>query len=302
MDPRHVPCTHCGAQNSLPESFTTIYAGRRVTRRCESCGRLFDVEVPRTATLSDLVFHKPLPPPTPESEWATLVRAIAAGNAEALPTLYERMHRIVYTLMLRITHDREVADELTLEVFYGVWQRAGTYDPEKGSVVGWILNQARVRAIDRMLAGRPSRWPKTRPIEAWIDVPMDQLPPPAPAVWERLVQRIAGERSATFTPQPAASPEWQEAGPGISYALLARDHERERVSMLVRLAPGAAYPPHTHAGLEELHLLDGELWIDSKKVIPGGFNRAEAGSSDQRVWSETGCTCVLLTSTRDVLR
>jgi hypothetical protein len=35
---------------------------------------------------------------------------------------------------------------------------------------------------------------------------------------------------------------------------------------------------------------------------PGDYNRAEAGSADQRVWSETGCTCVLLTSTRDVLR
>ena len=56
------------------------------------------------------------------------------------------------------------------------------------------------------------------------------------------------------------------------------------------------------AGVEELYLLDGELWIDDKKLYPGDYNRAEAGSADQRVWSETGCTCVLLTSTRDVLR
>jgi len=42
--------------------------------------------------------------------------------------------------------------------------------------------------------------------------------------------------------------------------------------------------------------------IDDKKLSPGDYNRAEAGSTDQRVWSETGCTCVLLTSTRDVLR
>jgi DNA-directed RNA polymerase specialized sigma24 family protein len=261
------------------------------------------VDVPRTATLSDLLFDKALPPPIPESEWGALVRAIAAGNAEALSTLYDRTHRIVFTLMLRITHEREMADELTLEVFYSVWRRAGTYHPEKGSVIGWILNQARVRAIDRMLAEPSSRWPKTRRVEAWADVPIDQLPPPAPALWDRLVQRIAGERGATtLMPEPAASPDWQEAGPGIAYKLLARDQERERVSMLVRLAPGAAYPEHTHAGLEELHLLDGELWIDNKNVRPGGYYRAEAGSTDRRVWSETGCTCVLLTSTRDVLR
>jgi hypothetical protein len=61
-------------------------------------------------------------------------------------------------------------------------------------------------------------------------------------------------------------------------------------------------PPHSHAGIEELHLLDGELWIDDRKLYPGDYNRAEPGSSDARVWSETGCTCVLITSTRDVLR
>ncbi len=299
MDGRYVSCTHCGAQNSLPESFATIYAGRRVTRWCESCRKLFDVEFPRNTTLSDLLFGKPIPPPAPEREWGALVRAMAAGNVEALTTLYERMHRIVFTLMLRITHEREMADELTVEVFYDVWRRAWTYDPEKASVIGWVLNQARARAIDLMRTERPSR----RPIEAWVNGPMDQLPPPTPARWGRLVQRIVGERgSATFMPEPAASPDWQEAGPGISYMLLARDHERERVSMLVRLAPGAVYPPHTHAGLEELHLLDGELWIDDKKVHPGDYHRADAGSTDRRVWSETGCTCVLLTSTADILR
>jgi hypothetical protein len=72
--------------------------------------------------------------------------------------------------------------------------------------------------------------------------------------------------------------------------------------MLVRLAPGSCYPPHTHAGVEELHLLDGELWIDDRKLYPGAYNRAEPGTGDERVWSETGCTCVLITSTLDKLR
>ena len=71
--------------------------------------------------------------------------------------------------------------------------------------------------------------------------------------------------------------------------------------MLVRLLPGVEYPAHTHAGLEELFLLDGELWIDDRKLYPGDYNRAEAPSGDKRVWSETGCTCVLITSTQDIL-
>ena len=38
-----------------------------------------------------------------------------------------------------------------------------------------------------------------------------------------------------------------------------------------------------------------------KKLYPGDYNRAEADSVDHRVWTETGCTCVLLTSTKDVI-
>jgi hypothetical protein len=53
--------------------------------------------------------------------------------------------------------------------------------------------------------------------------------------------------------------------------------------------------------VEELHLLDGELWIDERKLYPGDYNRGEPGAGDKRVYSETGCTCVLITSTKDRL-
>jgi anti-sigma factor ChrR (cupin superfamily) len=75
----------------------------------------------------------------------------------------------------------------------------------------------------------------------------------------------------------------------------------DRVSMLVRLAPGTEYPPHRHAGTEELHLLEGELWIEDRKLFPGDYNRAIAGTADKRVWSETGCTCLLITSPSDLI-
>jgi anti-sigma factor ChrR (cupin superfamily) len=102
-------------------------------------------------------------------------------------------------------------------------------------------------------------------------------------------------------PRQWKEPDWDEVAPGIFCKLLATDGERHRVSMLVRLLPGVAYPPHIHADFEELHLLDGELWIDDRKLYPGDYNRAQAPTGDQRVWSETGCTCVLVTSTRDRL-
>lgn len=128
---------------------------------------------------------------------------------------------------------------------------------------------------------------------------------PALTLWGRLTVRIAAE-SGSEPVIPAATqwaePEWEEPAPGISCKLLATDMEHNRLTMLVRLAPGAEYPPHTHAGVEELHLLQGELWIDERKLYPGDYNHAEPGTSDRRVWSETGCTCVLITSPGDVLR
>jgi anti-sigma factor ChrR (cupin superfamily) len=141
-------------------------------------------------------------------------------------------------------------------------------------------------------------------VESFVSWPTDVLRPPT-SLWGRLAQRIAAETGAKpLLPETArwAEPEWKDVAPGISCKLLATDSERNRVSMLVRLAPGADYPAHRHAGLEELHLLDGELMIDDRKLYPGDYNRAEPGSVDSRVWSKTGCTCVLITSTLDELR
>jgi anti-sigma factor ChrR (cupin superfamily) len=140
-------------------------------------------------------------------------------------------------------------------------------------------------------------------IDSFISWPTDVLRPSAP-LWERLARRIAGdtgEEPVLPSPQGWAEPEWKEVAPGISCKLLATDTEKSRVSMLVRLAPGTEYPPHRHAGFEEVYLLQGELVVDDKKLYAGDFLRAEADSVDHRVWSETGCTCVLLTSFHDLL-
>jgi anti-sigma factor ChrR (cupin superfamily) len=140
-------------------------------------------------------------------------------------------------------------------------------------------------------------------VESFSAWPTDVLRP-MPALQARLARRIAAEtggKPVLPSSRQWVEPEWENVAPGISCKLLAVDNEKHVISMLVRLAPGGEYPPHTHAGLEELHLLDGELWIDDRKLYPGDYNRAVKGTGDKRVWSETGCTCVLITSTLDVL-
>ena len=82
--------------------------------------------------------------------WVQLVRSIAAGDQLAFRELYERTHRLVFTLIVRIVASRETAEELTLDVFHDVWRRAPEYSEEGGTVLGWVMNQARSRAIDRL--------------------------------------------------------------------------------------------------------------------------------------------------------
>jgi RNA polymerase sigma-70 factor (ECF subfamily) len=101
------------------------------------------------ATLGEVLYANSKAP-VPEQDWATLVQAIAAGDQLALHELYERSHRIVFTLIFRITANQETAEELTVDVFHDVWRRASRYDAANGTVLGWIMNQARSRAIDRL--------------------------------------------------------------------------------------------------------------------------------------------------------
>jgi hypothetical protein len=140
-------------------------------------------------------------------------------------------------------------------------------------------------------------------IDWFVFWPTDVLRPPV-SLEGRLAARISSETGCEVVlpvSRAQRAPAWEHVAPGIECRLLAIDADRQVVSMLVRLAAGAEYPPHTHTGVEELHLLHGELWIEDRKLYAGEYNRAEPGTCDKRVWSETGCTCVLVTSAGDVL-
>jgi anti-sigma factor ChrR (cupin superfamily) len=169
------------------------------------------------------------------------------------------------------------------------------------------LSPSEVAAAEAHIASCPDcqrELESLRPVvNRFVSWPTDVLRPPT-SLQARLALRLAEETGKQPVLPPArrwSEPEWEPVAPGIECKLLATDTERRRVSMLVRLAAGASYPAHTHAGVEELHLLDGELWIDERKLFPGDYNYGAPGAGDERVWSETGCTCLLVTSTKDVL-
>jgi RNA polymerase sigma-70 factor (ECF subfamily) len=127
------------------------------------------------ATLGDVLYAKPKAP-VPERDWAALVQSIAMGDQLALHALYERAHRPVFTLIMRITANRETAEELTIDVFHDVWRSASRYDAANGTVLGWIMNQARSRAIDRLrFESRKKRSGDLQPLAEAVTDPRDVL-------------------------------------------------------------------------------------------------------------------------------
>lgn len=100
-------------------------------------------------TLGGVLYADAARKPVSEEECALLVRAIAEGDRVALLALYQRTRRIVFTLVLRITTSQEAAEQLTVDVFHDVWLRAAEYDADQGTVLAWLMNLSRARAVDR---------------------------------------------------------------------------------------------------------------------------------------------------------
>lgn len=78
----------------------------------------------------------------------TLIEYVVEGQADALSALYERYSRLVYSLARHITGDDGHAEEITLDVFTRVWEKAGTYQGDLARVNTWITSLARNRSID----------------------------------------------------------------------------------------------------------------------------------------------------------
>ena len=104
-------------------------------------------ETAAPGTLGAVLYPDPSKALESERDWVALVRAVARGDQPALHALYERTHRPVFTLIMRLRPDRETAEALTLDVFVDVWRRALAYDPAQGTVLAWIMNLARARAV-----------------------------------------------------------------------------------------------------------------------------------------------------------
>jgi RNA polymerase sigma-70 factor (ECF subfamily) len=82
-----------------------------------------------------------------------LAAAMAAGSQVALADLYDRYSGLAYGIALRVLGDPARAEDAVQEAFLNVWNRAQSFDPERGSLRTWLLTAVRNRSID-YLRGR----------------------------------------------------------------------------------------------------------------------------------------------------
>ena len=145
----------------------------------------------------------------------------------------------------------------------------------------WSRIAARVATTAQALVAANDR-PRVQPWKAWT--------------------ASAAARAGLLT-IPSDDAGWQATSvAGIDVRKLFVDPAADRVTMLVRMAPGSAYPPHRHATAEECFVLQGDLRVDGDTHMHAGdYQRAEEGSRHGVQSTDGGCTLLIVSSLHDEL-
>lgn len=84
-----------------------------------------------------------------QSDLQVLV-ALQQGNSDALSVVYDRYGTTVYRLALRMLTNSTEAEDLTQEVFLAFWRGVAKYDPQRGTLLVFLLTITRSRALNRL--------------------------------------------------------------------------------------------------------------------------------------------------------
>jgi RNA polymerase sigma-70 factor, ECF subfamily len=149
---------------------------------------------------------------------AVLMREVQAGERLALGELYDRFALRAFRTALSVCHDRDCAQDAVQDAFVSMWSARATYQPARGSVVGWAMSIVRHRAIylarrRSLTAGREEGPARLEGQPARDDVPAD------------FAARIETERLAEFLARlPSAQREVIQLGffEGLTHEQIAR--------------------------------------------------------------------------------
>ena len=80
---------------------------------------------------------------------AELLQGLQSHDEHAFSFLYDHYSKALFSIILQIIPQQELAEDVLQEVFVKIWQNINLYDASKGRLYTWMLNIARNQSIDR---------------------------------------------------------------------------------------------------------------------------------------------------------
>jgi anti-sigma factor ChrR (cupin superfamily) len=125
---------------------------------------------------------------------------------------------------------------------------------------------------------------------AWAEA----LPPvaPPPALRARVLERVRAAASPALR-TVRAEEGWAEYVPGVRFKMLHRDEASGTSSILARLDAGVVMPEHTHTGVEECYVIEGEISYGTLTIRAGDYHVAATGAQHVPMTTRTGALVYL---------
>lgn len=101
--------------------------------------------------------HRERTAPVKEVNLGGLLARVAEGDRAAFEQFYDATADLVFGIARRVIVDRELAADVTQEVFLEVWRKAGSYEQSRGSAKSWVAVMAKRRAIDTVRSTQAAR-------------------------------------------------------------------------------------------------------------------------------------------------
>jgi anti-sigma factor ChrR (cupin superfamily) len=128
---------------------------------------------------------------------------------------------------------------------------------------------------------------------------------PGPGVRERIMARVLADEPvvpAGFAFSLAASDKWlPHPVPGIRMRILSVNRDNGYATLLLDAAPGTRFPAHHHAGAEECYVVSGAVYTCGRRLGPGDFVHADAGTDHGELWTDVGAQVILIVPPDDDL-